>query len=89
MCALLGKSHRFTTAAALLPWKRASEMARADKFARDMECYEHAKLFAILAALQDRWRLKQTRNRFYGWKRRVRLERVAQNQVGSRVLSYS
>lgn len=57
------------------------EISRAEKFAQDMQRYEHARLFETLSAAKERWELKNTRKRFLAWKRRVKTMRKAQEQV--------
>lgn len=43
--------------------------------------YEHVRLFATLSSVRERWELKQTKRRFSWWRRRVRLARLAKDQV--------
>ncbi|CAB1110546.1 unnamed protein product [Ectocarpus sp. CCAP 1310/34] len=85
MCAALGKSHRWSKAVALSRWAQALEKARADEFAEEMLRYEHARLFAMLSSIRKRWELKQARRRFLGWRKRVRLARLAEDQDQARV----
>ncbi|CAN0035449.1 unnamed protein product, partial [Scytosiphon promiscuus] len=87
MCAALVKSHRWSRAAALSRWAKVLEKARAEEFAEEMLRYEQSRLFATLSAVRQRWELKQTKRRFFWWRRRARLARVAEDQDRAREAS--
>eukprot|EP00903_Cladosiphon_okamuranus_P007817 g7563.t1 len=84
MCAALSKSHRWSKRVGLSRLARVLEKSRADKFAEEMLRYEHGRLLDTLSSVKERWEFKQTKRRFLGWRRRVRLARIVEDKDRAR-----